>query len=98
MTHPPPIMFRFRLYVAGDVLNSALAVSNLRIFCRRHLPDRHEIEIVDVFQEPQRALADGIFMTPTVVKLAPLPSRRIVGSLSQTLPMLLALGLEVPVP
>ncbi|MEP6482826.1 MAG: circadian clock KaiB family protein [Rudaea sp.] len=90
-----PAQFKFRLYVAGDAQNSALALANLTAFSRAHLKDRHEIEIVDVFREPKRALADGIFMTPTLIKLAPVPVRRIVGTLSQTQPMLQALGLEV---
>ena len=51
---------------------------------------------MDVFREPKRALADGIFMTPTLVKLAPPPVRRIVGTLSQTQTVLQALGLEKP--
>ena len=87
-------MFRFRLYVAGDALNSTQAIANLAALCRTHLPDRHDIEVVDVFREPQRALADGIFMTPTLVKLGPSPVRKIVGTLSQTQPVLQALGLE----
>ena len=87
-------LFKFRLYVAGDALNSAQAVANLAALCRTYLPDRHEIEVVDVFCEPTRALADGIFMTPTLVKLAPSPVRRIVGTLSQMQPVLQALGLE----
>lgn len=87
-------VFKFRLYVAGDAPNSVQALGNLSALCREHLPDRHEIEVVDVFREPKRALADGIFMTPTLVKLAPLPLRRIVGTLSQTQPVLWALGLE----
>lgn len=86
--------FRFRLYVAGDAPNSAQALANLAALCRAHLPDRHEIEVVDVFREPKRVLADGVFMTPTLVKLAPLPIRRIVGTLSQTQLVLQALGLE----
>jgi len=49
---------------------------------------------VDVFREPKRALADGIFMTPTLVKLAPTPPMKIVGTLSNTQPLLDALGLE----
>jgi circadian clock protein KaiB len=85
--------FKFRLYVAGDAQNSALAVANLTALCREHLPDRHEIEVVDVFREPKRALAEGIFMTPTLIKLAPSPTQRIVGTLSQTQPVLQALGL-----
>lgn len=88
------VRFEFRLYVAGDAPNSAQALANLAALCRAHLPDRHDIEIVDVFREPKRALADGIFMTPTLVKLAPFPIRRIVGTLSQTQPVLQALGLE----
>lgn len=87
-------MFRFRLYVAGDALNSAQAMTNLTALCRAYLPHQHEIDIVNVFREPKRALADGIFMTPTLVKLAPSPALRIVGALSQTQPVLEALGLE----
>jgi hypothetical protein len=33
---------------------------------------------VDVFRRPERALADGIFMTPTFVRLGPFPIRRVV--------------------
>jgi circadian clock protein KaiB len=86
-------IFKFRLYVAGGALNSAQAIANLTALCRAHLPDRHDIEIVDVLREPKRALTDGILMTPTLVKLAPSPGRRIVGTLSQTQPVLQALGL-----
>jgi circadian clock protein KaiB len=86
-------MFRFRLYVAGDADNASQAVANLGALCREHLADRHEIEVVDVFRDPKRALADGVFMTPTLVKLSPAPIRRIVGTLSQTVPLLHALGL-----
>lgn len=87
-------LFKFQLYVAGDAPNSAQAIANLAAFCRAHLPDRYEIEIVDVFREPKRALAEGIFMTPTLVVLTPPPVRRIVGTLSHTQTVLLALGLQ----
>jgi circadian clock protein KaiB len=88
--------YRFRLYVAGDAQNSAQALANLNIICREHLRDRYTIEIVDVFREPERALADSIFMTPTLIKLGPHPVRRIVGTLSQSQPVLEALGLGTP--
>jgi circadian clock protein KaiB len=80
--------------VAGDAQNSVQALANLGAFCRTYLPNRHEIEVVNVFQSPERALADGIFMTPMLIKLTPPPIRRIVGTLSQTQPILHALGLE----
>jgi circadian clock protein KaiB len=93
-----PTLFKFRLYVADDALNSAQAVANLSALCRTYLPDRHEIDIVDVFDHPKRALADGIFLTPTLVKLGPAPVRTIVGTLSQTQRVLQALGLEPEAP
>ena len=89
-----PASFRFRLYITGEAPNSVQAMANLQALCREHLPDRHEIEVVDVFREPKRALADGVFMTPTLVKLVPSPVRRIIGTLSHTQPVLQTLGLE----
>jgi circadian clock protein KaiB len=84
---------RFRLYVAGEAQNSAMALANLTSICRASIPDRYRIEIVDVFKEPSRALADGIFMTPTLVQLAPAPLRKIVGTLCDTATVVRALGL-----
>jgi len=86
--------YRFRLYTADGTHNSAQALANLTALCDAYLANRHEIEVVDVFREPQRALTDGIRMTPTLLKLAPAPGCRIVGSLSQTARVLTALGLE----
>jgi circadian clock protein KaiB len=91
----PPGIFRFRLYVAGDAPNSVRAVANLRALCLEHLPDRHEIEVVDVLREPHRALADGVMLTPMLVKLLPAPQREIVGSLSHTHVILNSLGLNL---
>jgi circadian clock protein KaiB len=89
-----PAFFKFRLYVAGDAQNSVLARANLRALCETYLPERHEIEVIDVFREQQRAMEDCIFMTPTLLTLAPASKRKIVGTLSQTQAVLLALGLD----
>jgi circadian clock protein KaiB len=90
-------VFKFRLYIAGDAQNSVEALANLTTICRKHLPGLYNIEVMDVFLEPARALTDGIFMTPTLVKLAPAPTRTIIGNLSQTGVVLQALGLEASV-
>ncbi len=89
----PPVSFKFRLYVAGDGPHSTQAIANLRAVCTEHLPERHEIEIVDVLREPGRALADGVMLTPLLVKLSPAPIRKIIGSLSQRASVLQTLGL-----
>ena len=87
-------LYKFRLYVAGDALNSSQALANLNELCRLHLDGRHQIDVVDVFEEPRRALADGVLMTPTLVKLGPTPVRTIIGTLGKTRLVLQALGLE----
>jgi circadian clock protein KaiB len=86
-------IFKFQLYVAADSLNSVQATANLGALCQTYLPGRFEIEIVDVFRQPLRALAEDIRMTPTLLKISPRPARRIIGTLSQTQRVLDTLGL-----
>lgn len=88
---------QLRLFVAGSTANSARAIANLSEFCRRFLPGRYSIEIVDVFLEPRRALDEEIFLTPTLVRLEPGPMLRIVGTLSQPQPLMDTLGLRLDV-
>jgi len=84
-------IFKFRLYVAGDAPNSTQAIANLKLFCEKHLKNRYEIEEVDVLREPERSLADGVLLTPLLVRIAPTPVRKIVGNLSDQNPLLLLL-------
>ena len=83
---------KLRLYVAGNAPNSLRAIENLKAFCADALFDGHEIEIVDLLKDPLRALADGIIVTPTLLKLAPLPSLRVIGNLSDANQLKLSLG------
>jgi circadian clock protein KaiB len=86
-------VYKFLLFVAGDTENSSQALANLNALCLKHLPNRHEIEVVDVTRYPKRAMAEGIFMTPTLLKLVPYPVRKIVGTLSAMELVLQAMGL-----
>ena len=83
----------FRLYVADETPNSARAVANLQSVGNEYLQERYTLEVVDILQEPLRALTEGVLVTPTLVRLSPLPVRTIVGDLSELTAALLALGL-----
>lgn len=74
---------KLRLFIAGNAPNSVRAVANVRAICAKHFVARHELEIVDLMNNPERAAADGIIVTPTLLKLSP-PAGRLVGSLSDT--------------
>src|SRR5512141_1384343 len=73
---------QLRLYIAGQAANSQHALAHLTTHLEEHFPAAHDLEIVDMLEQPQRALADGILVTPTLLNLQPPPARRIVGSLS----------------
>jgi circadian clock protein KaiB len=83
---------QLRLYVAGNAPNSLRAISNARAICEEHFAAGHELEVVDLLEHPGRALADGIIVTPTLLKLSPLPAQRLIGNLSDTNQVLLSLG------
>jgi circadian clock protein KaiB len=81
-----------RLYVAGNAPNSLRAIANARAICDEHFAARHDLEIVDLLEHPSRALADRIIVTPTLLKLSPLPAQRVIGNLSDTNQVLLVLA------
>jgi circadian clock protein KaiB len=83
-----------RLYVAGGAPNSLQAIANLEAICREHLKDGHRLEIVDVLEDPRRAMAEGVLVTPSLAKLSPLPAANVVGNLSDKAKVLLALGIK----
>lgn len=83
----------FRAYLAGGAPNSVRALANLYAICRKHFPESHHIEVIDVFKEPLRALDASILVTPTVVKVSPAPELQIIGNLSEEEEVLRALGL-----
>ena len=83
-----------RLYVTDATPKSARAIVNARRILEQHLPDRYALEILNISEHVAAAAADQIIATPTLLRLAPLPQRRIIGDMSDE-PRVLK-GLEVP--
>jgi circadian clock protein KaiB len=82
-----------RLYVVDNAPNSLLAIANLASVCQEFLLGRFHLEIIDVLQQPLRALADGVLVTPNLLKLAPGRVANVVGNLSNRSDLMRALGL-----
>ncbi len=82
-----------RLYIAGDAPNSLQAIANLQAICQEYLKDVHKLEVVDVLENPRRAMAEGVLVTPSLAKVSPLPAANVIGNLSDKAKVLLALGL-----
>ena len=71
----------FRLYIAGEAPNSCLALDNLESLLKESLPDKYQLEVVDILADPLRAIQDGILVTPTLVRVSPGPVFQLAGNL-----------------
>lgn len=75
--------YHFRLFVAGQGERSRKAVRLAYELCQGRLPAGScRLDVVDVLEDPNLAEVDRILATPTLMRLAPLPLRRVVGDLS----------------
>jgi circadian clock protein KaiB len=83
-----------RLYVAGDAPNSITARANLRLALARDPATVVRLEIVDVLADPERGLRDGVVLTPMLVRVTPVPSRRVVGTLRNEAALLSVIDLR----
>jgi circadian clock protein KaiB len=61
---------------------SQRAVENLRRVCERHLAGRVDLETIDIYQQPHLAELHQVVAAPMLVRLEPLPQRRLIGDLS----------------
>ena len=89
-------IYSLRLFVAGSTVRSRQAIENLGRICREHLDGRVDLEVVDIYQQPELAARYQVIAAPTLVKLHPLPVRRIIGDLSETGRVLRGLDLVPP--
>lgn len=86
MTASPPEPVRahysLRLFVTGSTPRSVRAIENMRRICEEKLKGGYDLEVIDVYQDPEATKALQIVATPTLVKLLPEPCRKIIGDLS----------------
>ena len=87
-----------RLYVGGMTPNSLRAIENIRNICAEHLEGRHQLEIVDIYQQPELAKEKQIIVTPTLIMELPLPGRRIIGDMTAKERILLELDIRIHLP
>ena len=85
--------YLLRLFVAGSSPRSQRTIENLRRICDERLNGRVDLEIADLYQQPQLASLHQVVAAPTLLRLQPLPLRRIIGDLSDEATVLRGLGL-----
>ena len=83
-----------RLFVTGILPNSARAVVNIKAICEQYLKGRYELEIIDIYQQPDLALTEDIIAVPVLIKKFPLPEESMIGDMSDIESVLKGLNLS----
>jgi circadian clock protein KaiB len=84
-----------KLYVAGMSRKSMEAIENVKSLCDQFLKGSFELEIIDLYKNPNIAEEHHIVFSPSVLKKLPLPSKTLIGTLSDTQKVLEKLGITI---
>lgn len=82
-----------RLYVTGMTPKSINAIENVRKLCEQYLHGRYELDVVDIYQQPNVAKSEQLIAAPTLIRKLPLPLRRFIGDMSNKEKILVGLDI-----
>jgi circadian clock protein KaiB len=94
LVSPQETRFVLRLYITGTTPQSVRAITNIKNICEEHLQGLYELQVIDLYQQPQLAQGEQIIAVPTLIKKLPPPLRRIIGDMSSTERVLVGLDLQ----
>ncbi len=57
---------------------------NVRKICEQYLAGQYELDVVDVYQQPEVTKSAEVIALPTLIKELPFPPKRFVGDMSNT--------------
>ena len=86
--------YKLSLFVAGTSLLSVRAITNLKLILADYLEGQYELEVVDVYQQPEMAFNKDVTAVPMLIKKFPSPQRKMVGDMSDTAKVLRGLGIK----
>lgn len=86
-------MNKFRLFITGKTPKYEEVIRNLRKFLDDEFDGQYSLETISIIEDPQLAVSNMIFATPTLIKVYPPPIRKIVGDMSNRNQVLVGLGL-----
>jgi circadian clock protein KaiB len=83
------------LFITGMTPNSIRAVGNIKAICDKYLESRYELEVIDIYQQPELADVEDLIAVPVLIKRFPLPESIMIGDLSITEEVLKGLSLKI---
>jgi circadian clock protein KaiB len=83
-----------QLYVSGMSPKSMEAIENIKRLCDEHLNEAFELDIIDIYKNPEMASEQHIVFSPSLIKQLPLPKKTLIGTLADTGKVIKALGIS----
>ncbi len=84
-----------QLYVSGMSPKSMEAIENIKRLCEEHLTDIFELDIIDIYKNPEKLSGQHIVFSPSLIKQLPLPKKVLIGTFSDTDKVIKALGIKI---
>ncbi len=76
------IRYSLTLFVTGITPRSLRAVANVRAYCESELGEAYDLEVVDLYEHPERAQPANVVVSPTLIRSLPMPVRLLFGDMS----------------
>ena len=83
-----------QLYVSGMSIKSMEAIENIKKLCDEYLKDAFELEIIDLYKNPEVASQQQIVFSPSLIKTLPLPRKVLIGTFKDTEKVIKGLGIR----
>lgn len=71
--------YTFHLFISGKNDTAEQTLNLIHQLLEEGLTSPYTLKVVDICQNPQQAIIHQIFVTPTLIRVAPKPTKRIVG-------------------
>ena len=84
-----------QLYVSGMSRKSMDAIENIKQLCDEHLKGTFELEIVDLYKNPEAASEQQVIFSPSLIRQFPLPKKMLIGNFSDTEKVIKGLGIVI---
>jgi len=84
-----------QLYIAGMSDNSMRAIQNIKQLCCQYPENGFDLEIIDIYKDPELAVKQKIIFSPSLIRQFPLPQKTFIGDLSDTKNLILGLCINL---
>ena len=87
-------MYCLKMYVASQSPATQALSRGINLFLEKRTGGQFKLEVINVLDSPDRAVADNVMATPTLIRETPLPSVRLTGNFNDVDAVFHRLGLD----